>query len=146
MRPVLAFAACLILAGLECGCAQPPPMNLVQVTGKVTMNGKPICPGSIYFQPEQENGLLSSSLLQLDGSFTMRTYPHGDGVRPGTYKAYLQLGGGATPEITKFTNPATSPILLEVPAGGLMGQTLELSSFTKDAGAKGADAAAGKKS
>ncbi|MFM7070833.1 MAG: hypothetical protein ACKO38_03440, partial [Planctomycetota bacterium] len=83
-------SALMILAGLVgCGGNQPP---LAPVTGKVAMDGKPLTAGAIVFHPDVANSFQDdkpSSLLQLDGSFTMRTFPFGDGVPPGKYKVTL---------------------------------------------------------
>ncbi len=51
------------------------------VTSKVTQKGKPITGGSVWLHPASGNtyaGEKPSGRLQLDGSFTARTFPHGD--------------------------------------------------------------------
>ncbi|NBR04395.1 MAG: hypothetical protein EBT92_01335 [Planctomycetes bacterium] len=73
------------------GCGQVKP-KLVKVSGKITLNGKPLTAGSIYFHPASTNTFKKdnpSSLLQEDGSFNMKTFPYGDGVSPGKYKITL---------------------------------------------------------
>lgn len=73
------------------GCGQDKP-KLVKVSGKITLNGKPLTAGSIYFYPASTNTFKKdnpSSLLQEDGSFNMKTFPYGDGVSPGKYKITL---------------------------------------------------------
>jgi hypothetical protein len=65
---------------------------MVSVTGRVTMNGEGVTAGAIYFHPDAGNSFQKdspSSQLQLDGSFTMKTFPYGDGVPPGKYKVTL---------------------------------------------------------
>ncbi len=79
----------LFLAG--CGGEKAPP--LVGVTGKVLHNQEPVTAGSIIFYPAEGNAYTKdnpSSLLQLDGSFTMKTFPFGEGVSPGKYKVALR--------------------------------------------------------
>lgn len=134
MREATAIVVCMV--ALTAGCSQPPALDLVPVTGKVTLNGKGVAPGSIVFQSDRENALATTSLLQLDGSFTMRTYPHGEGARPGTYRAYLQLGGGGTPETARFTKPETTPLVIEVPAAGLTNYHIELTDVKAPADSK----------
>lgn len=134
MREVAAILVCVVV--MSAGCSQPPALDLVPVTGKVTLNGKAVAPGSIVLQSDRENALPTTSLLQLDGSFTMRTYPHGDGARPGTYRAYLQLGGGTTPETAPFTKPETTPLVIEVPAAGLTNYHIELAEVKAPASSK----------
>ncbi|MEO2091269.1 MAG: hypothetical protein ABGY75_17550, partial [Gemmataceae bacterium] len=76
---------------LAVGCGEKPPA-LVPVTGKVVMNDQPLTAGSIYLHPAATNDYQKdkpSSLLQLDGSFSVKTFPFGDGVPPGTYKVTL---------------------------------------------------------
>lgn len=80
-----------IVLPLVVGCGPKPPV-MVSVTGKVTMNGTPLTAGSINFHPDAANAFQDdkpSSLLQLDGSFEMKTFPFGGGVPPGKYKVTL---------------------------------------------------------
>src|SRR5262245_8929704 len=89
VRRCLALSAVLLLV-VTAGCGNRP--KLVSVTGKVTHKEKELTAGSIYFHPAEGNsyqGEKPSSLLQTDGSFAMRTYPHGQGVPPGQYKVTL---------------------------------------------------------
>lgn len=118
---------CMVLSAMlviTTGCGQSGP-KLVPMHGVVTFQGKSIAPGSVFLEPvnTSERG---SSLLQLDGSFVMRTYPHGDGVRPGDYCLYLQLGRSDVAELLPFCDVTTSPILLTVPEDGLPAYRLEL--------------------
>jgi hypothetical protein len=110
------------------GCERGPA--LVPVTGKVTFQGKPIVPGAVFIEPDDgPDGtvLRASGLLQLDGSFALRTYPHGQGAMPGTYRLYLQLGHGTKPELAAFTDVMRSPLTVVVPEEGLKDHHIELS-------------------
>lgn len=65
---------------------------MVPVTGMVQARGVAVTAGAIYFHPDEANSYQKdkpSSLLQLDGSFTVKTYPFGEGVPPGRYKVTL---------------------------------------------------------
>src|SRR5579885_3794759 len=89
LRTAAASAVLLALAAAS-GCGDRP--KLVTVTGKVVHKGEPLTAGSIIFHPDAGNSYQKdkpSSLLQLDGSFTMKTFPFGDGVPPGKYKVTL---------------------------------------------------------
>jgi hypothetical protein len=111
----------LATAGLF-GCGGSGP-KLVTVQGKVLHRGKPVCPGSVQFEPADTSGntLLASSLLGEDGSFNLRTFtnmkPHA-GAMPGKYKVTLNLGGGTTPELAKYTQLKTTTEEIVIPAEG----------------------------
>jgi hypothetical protein len=101
----------------------------VPVTGTVTHNGKPLTAGSIIFHPGAGNSYQKdrpSSLLQLDGSFTMKTFPFGDGVPPGAYKVTL------APELANrigrpnYAQADKTPWSVTVPDAGLSDQVFEV--------------------
>src|SRR5262245_14718577 len=84
------FLAATIVAATLCGCGGGP--KLVSVTGKVIQKGTGLSAGVINLHPAAGNtwaGQPPTSQLQLDGSFTLATYPHGNGVPPGAWKATL---------------------------------------------------------
>src|SRR5262245_66311400 len=73
------------------GCGSNAP-KLVTVTGKVMHKGKTVTGGSVWFHPEgggEGKPEKMSGQLQLDGTFTAQTFPHGDGVPPGKYKVTI---------------------------------------------------------
>lgn len=114
------------------GCNRGPA--LVPVTGEVTFNGKPVVPGAVFIEPDGgPDGTVqrASGLLQLDGSFALRTYPHGDGAMPGKYRLYLQLGHGTKPELAAFTDVTRSPLMVIVPDAGLKDHRIELADYIK---------------
>lgn len=124
-----ATCAMLIVAMLITGCGGPKAPTLVPVTGKVQMNGQPLTAGSIIFHPDSTNGYQDdkpSSLLQLDGTFTMKTFPFGEGVPLGKYKVIL------APELAKrigkpqYADPKQSPWQVEVPEAGLSDQLFDV--------------------
>lgn len=125
----LAAAALLVALIAAAGCGGPKAPTLVSVTGKVQMNGQPLTAGSVIFYPEAANEYKDdkpSSLLQLDGSFTMKTYPFGDGVPLGKYKVTL------APELAKrvgkpqYADPKQTPWQIDVPAAGLTDQLFDV--------------------
>lgn len=119
------LALALVLAA---GCGERPP-RLVPVTGSVMMDGKPLTAGSIIFYPDDENEYVDdnpSALLQLDGSFVMKTFPFGEGVAPGRYKVTL------APELAKrisrpqYENSHDSPWEIDVPDDGVSDHVFEV--------------------
>ncbi len=85
-------AGCILFAlvFVSLGC-KTDPLKKVQVTGKVTFDGK-ACPGPgrITFSPtEVAEGLPlrpASGEFQEDGIYTATSFRPGDGVVPGTYR------------------------------------------------------------
>ncbi len=78
-----------IIAGSGCGEAGP---KLVPLNGKIVLQSEPVSAGSVYLHPDAANEFQSDtpgSLLELDGSFTIKTFPFGDGVPVGRYKVTL---------------------------------------------------------
>ena len=122
---------CLIVlqfAFWSSGCGDGRP-NLVRVAGHVAMNGQPVTAGAIIFHPDAANGFQNdkpSSVLQLDGSFSIKTYPFGDGVPPGRYKVTL------APELATrigrpgFGNVSETPWEINVPPAGITDHVFEL--------------------
>lgn len=114
------------------GCNRGPV--LVPFAGGVTFHGKPVVPGAVFIEPDSgPDGAVkrASGLLQLDGSFALRTYPHGDGAMPGKYRLYLQLGQGTKPELAGFTDVTRSPLTVVIPDAGLQGYQIELTDHIK---------------
>ncbi len=119
---------------LAAGCGGNGP-ELVTVQGKVLdSDGRPVFPGSIWFVAdgtETADGahpLDSSSMLYEDGSFRLRTYPHGDGAMVGKYRVTLSLGAGSSPRLAKYAGPRTTPITIDVPRAGLKDREIRLDS------------------
>lgn len=109
------------------GCQRgPEPPAMVMVTGYVEMAGEPVTAGAIYFHPDESNVYLEdkpSSLLQLDGSFTIKTYPFGDGVPPGAYKVTLSPELATRLKKPKYGNANETPWSIDVPESDLSNQT-----------------------
>jgi hypothetical protein len=75
----------LLVALLGCGSAGP---KLSSVRGKVFHGDQPAEGATVVFQPKgdaKQNTTPPSGTVQADGSFTLRTYPHGEGAPPGEY-------------------------------------------------------------
>lgn len=123
MRRLLLLPIVLIL-----GCGEPPP-KLVPATGRVLAKGEPLTAGSIYFHPDAANAWAKdapSSLLQLDGSFEMATFPFGPGVTPGKYRVTLAPALAARARRPDLADKAKTPWEVTVPDAGLSGHVFEV--------------------
>jgi hypothetical protein len=113
-----------LLAVVLCGCggSDGSKGKLAPVTGRVLFKGEGVTAAEIFFHPDQSRGnegLLGTSVLQEDGSFTITTEGIGTGVRPGAYKVTLGLSRRPEKELNKFRNVKTTPLKYDVPEGGL---------------------------
>jgi len=121
--------AVLLLCCLLTGCGEAPP-PLVPVTGKVVLSdGSPVTRGSISFHPDTANSYQKddpSSLLQVDGSFTMKTFPFGEGVPPGKYKVTLSPDLAGRIRHPEYGLPAKTPWKIEVTEAGVADHTFEV--------------------
>ena len=125
-----AGVAALLVACLACdvGCSRRP--SLVPVSGRVTLDGKPLEFGSVMIQPVA--GPAARGTIRPDGSFAVGTFSPGDGAivgpasvrvacyeqqRPGAPppQGELALGKSLIPE--KYTQFETSGITATVAAG-----------------------------
>ena len=121
---------CSLAISLSLGCSRgPEPPLLVPVTGKVQANGEPVTAGAIYFHPDEANsfqGDKPSSLLQVDGSFSVKTYPFGDGVPPGEYKVTLSPELASRLKKAKYGKPDQTPWTIEVTYQGVNDHVFEI--------------------
>lgn len=120
-----------LLTLLPAGCSRGGP-ELVKVTGRVQYaDGRPVTAASIVFTPdgrvsgdrpagEGADQLGATSLLAEDGTFSLRSYPHGDGAMVGRYKVTVSLGRGAnTKALAEYTRVSTTKLKVDVPPQGL---------------------------
>lgn len=80
-----ALTGALALLAASCGDGGP---TLYPVSGKVLFNGQPVEGATVVFVPvgsDDATALKPSGAVQTDGSFTLSTYPHGDGAPAGDY-------------------------------------------------------------
>ena len=102
------------------GCQGPAPPKLVPVGGQVKYKQRPLSGATICFIPDitkgNRDGLQATGQTTPDGSFTLQTYPHGDGVMAGFYKVTCTVFGGvAVPQ--KYRNATQTPLAVEVKEG-----------------------------
>lgn len=116
------------LLGMMSGCGQSGP-ELASVSGKVIVDGNPVTGGAIIFCPDSANSFAQdrpSSLLNLDGTFMMKTYPFGEGVAPGRYKVILAPELASRLKKPKYAHPDQTPWEIEVPETGVTNHTFEV--------------------
>ena len=129
-RLVFAVALAVVLVG--CGSEKP---KMVPFNGKVVHNGQPVTAGSINFFPDASNSFQKdnpSSILQLDGSFTAKTFPWGDGIPPGTYRVTLAPQLASRLNAPAYASPEKTLWKIEIPDGGLKDQILEVKAAKLD--------------
>lgn len=117
---------CLAVSLAGCGGDRPP---LVEASGKVEFQGQPVTAGSIQFfrvDSTDEEDPRVSSLLQTDGSFTMKTFPYGDGVSPGEYTAALAPELASRIGKPKYASPKETPWKITVPDSGVQNHIFEV--------------------
>lgn len=118
-----------ILAG-SCSRGPDPPL-LVEVSGKVLDGDQPVTAGSISFHPDSSNAYQQdkpSSLLQVDGSFTMKTFPFGEGVPLGKYKVTLSPDLASRMKKPKLSRPEETPWEIEVKEDGVTDIVFQVTS------------------
>jgi len=123
------FLFLTVLGGLAClssGCGDGTP-SLTPVSGKVTVNEKPLTSGSVIYYPNSAKGNkfggLSVGEINAQGEYTLQTNGK-PGAPVGAYKVTVSSTGAVTPDNTKptikspvnqqFALPETTPLQVEV--------------------------------
>lgn len=123
----------LSLFVISCGSNAPP---LYPVRGQVFFENQPAAGATVVFHAGEANTHKPSGVVGADGSFTLSTFPHGDGAPAGEYTvAVTWYPPGAREEATpksklpaRYANPITSNLKASVkPADN----TLEPFKLTK---------------
>jgi hypothetical protein len=121
-RPALP-GALLVFVLLGCDSGGP---KLSPVRGKVLHGGQPAEGATVVFQPKSgSTAAPPSGTVQADGSFTLRTHPHGEGAPPGDYAVLvtwfpLDARGQDNPKNklpAKYGDPAQTPLTATVKEG-----------------------------
>ena len=109
--------------------------KLEAVTGKVLVDGVPLGKGGVRFVPHKEKGNAATSepigVLAADGTYSLSTLSQA-GAPPGWYRVAVSgqavESGGSTdtkaiknPVAAKYSNPATSGLLVEVVPAAVAG-------------------------
>lgn len=133
--PPLAFAL-IASAGCSGGSSSHkdlPKEPTVPVTGMLKYQGKPVPNASINFQ-SADGKVSARATSDAAGMFTVSTYGGNDGAPAGTYKVVVAVnmtteispgvlapeppGGFKSPIPSKYANPSTSGLSVEVKASG----------------------------
>ena len=77
-----ALTGSLALLAASCGGGGP---TLYPVNGKVLYNGQPAEGATVVLHPADASAPKPSGTVDADGSFTLRTHPHGEGAPAGDY-------------------------------------------------------------
>jgi hypothetical protein len=76
----------LALLAASCGDGGP---TLYPVSGKVYFNDQPAEGAIVVLHPADPKAPMPSGTAGADGSFTLRTHPHGEGAPAGDYKVVV---------------------------------------------------------
>ena len=103
LQPRLAFPLAIIfLVCLGCGEAKE---RLVPVTGKVTVDGKPLSKGTVGFVPDAARGNSSEhrplGKIEPDGTYTILTLQR-PGAAPGWYKVTVWATANEPPDAESY--------------------------------------------
>lgn len=112
-----------ILVSMSPGCSKG--IERVKVSGHVLIDGKPVPAGFIRVFPKGARD--SSSNLDSEGRFELRSYNPGDGVPLGTHKVTVNGSQMVSPYKKKWYAP---PKYSRISTSGL---TLEVTGSTEDA-------------
>ena len=125
-RPALyaaVLASLTFLVGTMLGCSEG--VDRVKVTGQVLIDGKPVPAGAIRVYPKGARD--SSSKIDSEGRFDLRSYNPGDGVPLGTHKVTISGREILKNRQQKWHAP---PKYSRIGSSGL---TLEVTGSTDDA-------------
>jgi hypothetical protein len=99
----------------------PAPPRLVPVSGKVVYKNKPVSQAWVQFHPKASGGaqgFAANGQTNEDGTFTLRTYPHGPGATPGQYAVTVTLEARGTGIPGRYAHAEQTPLRVEVEAEG----------------------------
>lgn len=142
----LAFLSCSVALTLGLiGCGGGPTgidPNLVKVTGKVTIDGKPLTSGEISYVSVDTPGVGVGSTIDSSGNYALAQSVSAKGALPGNYKIIVNaLAGapamGAGGEVTKpkslvpekYNKFDTTDITVTVEKGKPLVKNVELKSM-----------------
>ncbi len=130
----LAFFA--LVVAICIGCSRDTH-HMAPVSGRVTLNGKPLTTGVVATLPNSGRG--AKGVINSDGTFTLGTYSTNDGALVGAHKvgvASFDETKGRGPESPngkllipdRYLNPQSSGLTIEVKADGNNTPELKLTS------------------
>ena len=126
-QKALAAALALLLGVTGCNSS-----GLVEVTGRLTHNGRAVPSTRVYFQPD-DGSRRSTGLTDDDGNFSLRFSSQQSGVKPGPHTVYVKYEVSADEEthqiqpkadkqlravIGRYSDPKNSALHYEVSRNG----------------------------
>lgn len=98
------------------------------LSGAVKLNGEPVGPGTITFEPVDSTKVGAIATFGEDGQYTTRSSGQKEGIRTGEYRVLIQGGtleeivseGGPPPKTkipVKYSNPNKSDLKVTIEAG-----------------------------
>lgn len=117
-----ALAGFLSLLVASCGDGGP---TLYPVSGKVEFNGQPAEGATVVLHPADPQAPKPSGTAGADGTFTLRTHPHGEGAPAGEYAVVVTWYPPNAREVenpknklpARYADPAQSGLKATVKAG-----------------------------
>ena len=96
---LIAFVACLMSAT---GCGSDNKLGRLSVSGKITLDDKPLDSGSIEFFPSDSQGVSAGGVVSADGSYSVE---EDKGLPPGKYTVsiFSPMAAKSTPN-KKYAN------------------------------------------
>jgi hypothetical protein len=139
--PSLLLASFALSAGCSKDKNQEVQLPTSPARGIVTYKGKPVANASVGFI-SLDNKVRAGGRTDGVGSFVLSTYGQQDGAPPGKYRVTVAVsnvkeiepgvlepepeGGFKSPIPTKYANPSTTDILVEITEGGKNDFTIDL--------------------
>ncbi len=121
LRVAIAGLCLVVLAGVIFVMAVysvGPPQRLVQATGTVTWDGKPVTVGAVMTVLENDPTFSSIGALDQQGRFTLSTNGEADGTAVGRHKLVVaSFGDGMPPPPlvpAEYTTLPTTPLVIDV--------------------------------
>ena len=107
---MISRAALLLLVICFLGCSEP---KFYPVRGKIIVFGVgPLKSGEIRFRPNKNPSLVASGPIQKDGTFSVSTPGHGEGVLEGDCQASIVVdaAGGKSPIAERYADYSTADL------------------------------------
>ena len=100
-QAILCIPLCLLLLA---GCGHGNPLGRVDISGKITLDGKPLPDGNIRFLPQQSGGVQTGAVIDSGGEYHIEKL---QGLPPGKYRV----------QIFSSEKPKGAPAVVAAPAG-----------------------------
>src|SRR5262245_777285 len=105
-------ATCLFLLGLV-GCSEP---KFYPTRGTVMYEAGPLPGGEVHFRPRARPNWIASGKIQKDGTFSLSTPDHGEGVLLGDCQAAVVGAAGGPKVAPRFEDFGTADLNFTITA------------------------------